>query len=313
MRREKNIGEQKRKTEIKGYFFAAIWGILLGVAVVFASMAMRVAAAPKTEKETAQKIMEETKGEKRLIKTEVKTVAKKAKKAVKAAEEKTKREAQAKAAEAKAIAEQAKKAEEEQKIMYLTFDDGPSAQNTDKVLDVLKEKNVKATFFVIGEYVRKNPETAKRIAAEGHTIGIHCDVHDYGPLYKSVDSYIEDFQKAYDTVLEVTGVEAKLFRFPGGSVNAYNKGVRQDIIDEMEKRGFIYYDWNASLEDASGKGKTKEQLIQSAIDTSLGRKKVVLLAHDRVENTALALGELIDTFSDYKMEPLTEDVEPVQF
>lgn len=305
MRREKNIRGQKRKTEIKGYFLAAIWGILLGVAVVFASMAMRVAAAPKT-------------GEAAGIKAEIKTVAKKAEKAIKAAEEKTKKEVEAKAAEAKAaeekaIAEKEKKAEAEQKIMYLTFDDGPSAQNTDKVLDVLKEKNVKATFFVIGEYVRKHPETAKRIAAEGHTIGIHCDVHDYGPLYKSVDSYIEDFQKAYDTVLEVTGVEAKLFRFPGGSVNAYNKGVRQDIIDEMEKRGFIYFDWNASLEDASGKSKTKEQMIQCAIDTSLGRKKVVLLAHDRVENTALTLGELIDTFSDYKMEPLTEDVAPVQF
>lgn len=305
MRREKNIRGQKRKTEIKGYFLAAIWGILLGVAVVFASMAMRVAAAPKT-------------GETAGIKAEIKTVAKKAEKAIKAAEEKTKKEAEAKAAEAKAaeekaIAEKEKKAEAEQKIMYLTFDDGPSAQNTDKVLDVLKEKNVKATFFVIGEYVRKHPETAKRIAAEGHTIGIHCDVHDYGPLYKSVDSYIEDFQKAYDTVLEVTGVEAKLFRFPGGSVNAYNKGVRQDIIDEMEKRGFIYFDWNASIEDASGKSKTKEQMIRCAIDTSLGRKKVVLLAHDRVENTALTLGELIDTFSDYKMEPLTEDVAPVQF
>ncbi|MGN1180730.1 MAG: polysaccharide deacetylase family protein [Suilimivivens sp.] len=202
---------------------------------------------------------------------------------------------------------------EEQKIMYLTFDDGPSAENTDKVLDVLKERNVKATFFVIGEYVRKHPETAKRIVAEGHTIGIHCDVHDYGSLYASVEGYIADFEKAYNTVYEVTGVETRLFRFPGGSVNAYNKAIRRDIIEEMEKRGFVYFDWNASLEDAAGDAKTPEELIQNAKDTTLGRKRVVMLAHDRVENTALALDALIDAFPEYKMEPLTEDVIPIQF
>ncbi len=199
------------------------------------------------------------------------------------------------------------------KTMYLTFDDGPSAENTDKVLDVLKENDVKATFFVIGEYVRMYPETARRIVEEGHTIGIHCDVHDYGPLYASADSYVEDFEKAYDTVLEVTGVEAKFFRFPGGSVNSYNKNVRDDIIAKMEEKGFIYYDWNASIEDASCHEKTQEELIQSAKYTAMERSKVVLLAHDRVECTAESLDALIDAFPEYKMEVLTEDMEPVHF
>lgn len=199
------------------------------------------------------------------------------------------------------------------KTMYLTFDDGPSAESTDKVLDVLKDREVKATFFVIGEYVRKYPETARRMVEEGHTIGIHCDVHDYGLLYESVDSYIADFEKAYDTVLEVTGAEAKLFRFPGGSVNSYNKAVRDDIIAEMEQRGFIYYDWNASIEDASCTQKTPAELIQSAKNTALDRQKVVLLAHDRIECTAQALDALIDAFPEYKMELLTADMEPVHF
>ena len=198
------------------------------------------------------------------------------------------------------------------KTMYLTFDDGPSAQNTDLILDTLKQQNIKATFFVIGEYVRKYPETAKRIVEEGHTIGIHCDVHDYNILYDSVDSYLEDFEKAYQTVYEVTGAEAKLFRFPGGSVNAYNKKVCQEIVEEMERRGFIYFDWNASLEDAAGK-KEPDELIQSAKETTLGRKKVVLLAHDRVTGTALCLNDLIDALPEYEMKPLTPDIEPVQF
>lgn len=199
------------------------------------------------------------------------------------------------------------------RTMYLTFDDGPSEENTDKVLDILKERNVKATFFVIGEYVEKYPETARRIAEEGHTIGIHCNVHNYEKLYESAESYLEDFEQAYQTVLEVTGVEAKLFRFPGGSVNAYNKDVCEEIIEEMEERGFIYYDWNASLEDATGTENTPDALIENAVSTTLGRQTIVMLAHDRVGNTALALDELIDALPEYQMEALSEEVKPIQF
>lgn len=198
------------------------------------------------------------------------------------------------------------------KTMYLTFDDGPSKENTDLVLDVLKEKKVKATFFVIGEYVRKYPDTARRIVEEGHTIGIHCDVHDYSSLYESKEAYLEDFEKAYDTVYQITGVETKLFRFPGGSVNAYNKQVCGEIVKEMELRGFVYFDWNASLEDTVG-NKTAGQLLESAQNSVLGRERVVLLAHDRVETTADNLGTIIDAFPEYCMRPLSEYVTPVQF
>lgn len=198
------------------------------------------------------------------------------------------------------------------KTMYLTFDDGPSKENTDKVLDVLKEKNVKATFFVIGEYVRKYPDTARRIVEEGHTIGIHCDVHDYSILYANKEAYLADFEKAYDTVYQITGVKAKLFRFPGGSVNAYNKQVCGDIVKELEARGFIYFDWNASLEDTVG-NKSGEQLLQSANESVMGRERIVMLAHDRVENTADNLGTIIDAFPEYRMRPLNEYVSPIHF
>ncbi len=198
------------------------------------------------------------------------------------------------------------------KTMYLTFDDGPTAENTCMVLDILKEKNIKATFFVIGESVRKNPEVARRIVAEGHSIGIHCNNHDYDMLYESVDSYLADFQEAYDIVYEVTGVEAKMYRFPGGSINAYNKAVYEEIIAEMTERGFVYYDWNASLEDAVRKS-SPEQLLQTAKDSTLERKKVIMLAHDTVHNTALCLEGLIEQFPEYRMEPLSIEVEPIQF
>ena len=111
---------------------------------------------------------------------------------------------------------------------------------------------------------------------------------------------------------EVTGVEAKLFRFPGGSLNSYNKDVYEDIIAEMTDRGFIYFDWNGSLEDAVSKS-TPEQLVENAVESTLGRKKGVMLAHDSVYNTSLCLENLIDILPEYKMEPLTEEVTPIRF
>lgn len=198
------------------------------------------------------------------------------------------------------------------KTMYLTFDDGPTAENTVAVLDILKEKNIKATFFVVGENVRKHPEVAKRIVAEGHTIGIHCNSHDYKKIYKSADAYLEDFEEAYQAVYEVTGVKAQLFRFPGGSVNAYNKKVYKEIIEEMTKQGYIYFDWNASLEDAVSKSDPKT-LLRNARESTLGRQKVVMLGHDVIYNTTLCLEDLIEQFPEYEMKPLTPEVEPIQF
>lgn len=198
------------------------------------------------------------------------------------------------------------------KTMYLTFDDGPSEENTAAVLDILKERGIKATFFVVGENVRRHPEVARRIVEEGHTIGIHCNHHEYDEVYASMEAYLEDFQEAYDAVYEVTGVEVELFRFPGGSINAYNKDIYEEIIQVMTEKGFIYYDWNASLEDAVG-GSTPEQLLRNARESTLGRKRIVMLAHDIVYNTTLCLDRLIDQFPDYQMEPLTADVEPVCF
>ena len=198
------------------------------------------------------------------------------------------------------------------KTMYLTFDDGPSEENTTAVLDILKERGIKATFFLVGKNVEKHPEVVRRIVEEGHTIGIHCYSHDYGEIYASVDAYLEDFQKAWNVVYETTGVEVELFRFPGGSINAYNKDVYEDIIDVMTEQGYVYFDWNASLEDAAKKT-TPEMLLQNARESTLGRKKVVMLAHDIQYNTVLCLEDLIDQFPEYKMEPLSIEVTPIQF
>ena len=191
------------------------------------------------------------------------------------------------------------------KTMYLTFDDGPSEENTARVLDILKKRNIKATFFLVGENVEKYPEIARRIVAEGHTIGIHCYNHDYQNLYRSAESYVEDFEHARRVVYEVTGVEAVLFRFPGGSINSYNDKVYAEIIEEMTRQGYVYYDWNASIEDAVA-GTEPTQLVANGVRTTLGRRKVILLAHDVVYSTGEILEDLLDSFPEYEMRPLRD-------
>lgn len=198
------------------------------------------------------------------------------------------------------------------KTMYLTFDDGPSPENTSKVLDILRERNIKATFFLVGENVRKYPEIAKRIAAEGHNIGVHCNNHDYKTLYSSVESYVEDFETARQIILETVGIDTKIYRFPGGSINSYNKKVAEGIIEEMNARGYVYYDWNASLEDAVKKP-DREKMLENARSSTLGRSSVTFLAHDVIGETASSLNEILDRLPEYRMEPLTSEVEAVQF
>lgn len=107
--------------------------------------------------------------------------------------------------------------------LYLTFDDGPSAVTLD-ILETLDEKGVKATFFVQGTALKsdESKEILKQIAAAGHTVGIHTYSHDYTEIYASVDAFLDDFYQVWSIVTEVTGQEPSLFRFPGGSINAYN-------------------------------------------------------------------------------------------
>lgn len=205
-----------------------------------------------------------------------------------------------------------------EKEIYLTFDDGPS-ENTGEILDILKQNNIKATFFVVANN-HDTPELRsmlQRIVREGHTIGIHSYSHNYALIYSSVKAYLSDFYKAYQWVYEVTGVYPTIFRFPGGSINEYNGGVYREIITEMSRRGFTYYDWNMAAGDASEK-----QIQASTIeDTVLSQAKSVMrgivLMHDstRKETTVQALQGIIQGLQKqgFSFAPLTNQVKPVHF
>lgn len=204
--------------------------------------------------------------------------------------------------------------DDDNNYVYLTFDDGPSIY-TVSFLNYLKENNVKATFFVVPDESPECAERLKMIANAGHTIGIHCYSHVYEEIYASVDTYLDDFKKAYDIVYNATGVKCELFRFPGGSINDYNAATRSDIIAEMTKRGFIYYDWNVDSNDWRDYNWT--QLYQGILNDVAENDRSIVLMHDTDDryNTLLVIEDIIKalTSEGYKLQKLTASVKPIQF
>lgn len=202
------------------------------------------------------------------------------------------------------------------KAVYLTFDDGPSVRTAD-ILDALRDKNQRATFFVVGKNIAGNENLLKRMANEGHTIGIHGFSHDYAATYASVDVFLEDFHQAYQAVYEACGVYPAVFRFPGGSVNAYNRMIYQPLIAEMLRRGFVYYDWNVSAEDATGKAFRPAQLVQTVTAGLAQNSHAIVLLHDAADKkaTAQAVPLLLDQLSalGYYADRLDASIQPVTF
>lgn len=204
-------------------------------------------------------------------------------------------------------------AESEGKTVYLTFDDGPSA-NTDRILEILEEYGIKATFFVVGRTGQEDQRRMQNIVAAGHTLAIHSWSHDYGKIYASVEAYLEDFNQLYEWIHEVTGVYPQIFRFPGGSVNGYNRGIYQEIIAELTRRGFVYFDWNASAQDATARPLEPSAIAENCLK-GLGKNSVVVLAHDSAarSTTVDALPQVIEGYQaeGYTFMPLSPGVKPV--
>lgn len=206
---------------------------------------------------------------------------------------------------------------EDSGTVYLTFDDGPSDRTGD-ILEILDKYNIKATFFVCGGEDEKSQQLMKDIVNAGHTIGIHSISHDYEKIYASVESYLDDFYETYMCVYNATGVKPQIFRFPGGSINNYNRFTYMQIIAEMTRRGFVYYDWNVSGEDAvHGADWTSiYNNIMSGIQSNTADRAIVLL-HDSQskENTVYVLEDVIEKLLDdgYKFDKLDNTVNPATF
>lgn len=181
--------------------------------------------------------------------------------------------------------------------IYLTFDDGPSTSITPKILDILKKKNVKATFFILN-YDSAGEKLVKRIVNEGHTIAIHGYSHDYKSIYKSVETYMENITKLQNKIKNSTGCNTTITRFPGGSSNTvsrYNPGIMTKLTKEVVARGYRYFDWNVSSGDAGG-AKNSSDVYNNVVTGLKKSRSNVVLMHDFSGNTKTlnALESIID-------------------
>jgi peptidoglycan/xylan/chitin deacetylase (PgdA/CDA1 family) len=190
----------------------------------------------------------------------------------------------------------------DQKVAYLTFDDGPS-KLTPKILDVLKSKNVKATFFVIGKDDSHSDEVLKRMVREGHAIGIHSWSHKYGVIYSSEKNFPDDFNRLKYHIYKVTGVQPSISRFPGGLNNTvclkYGGHIMPTLYNDVTKLGVKPFDWNVAALDASKIPPSKEQIVQNVVSGSIRHSNAVILLHDTnvTVTTLQALPEIIDSLS----------------
>lgn len=197
----------------------------------------------------------------------------------------------------------------EDKVAYLTFDDGPS-RNTKKVLNILDKYNAKATFFIIGEQITdKYKDIVKETVDRGHSIGIHTFCHDYKKIYTNCESYIHDFEKTCDILNQTIGYIPKIYRFPGGSCNVYIGCIKSDIMDELNGRGFKYYDWNVSGEDSVGRP-SSDSIYKNVVKDVTNFNEPVILLHDSSlnSNTVNILPRIIEYIisKGYTLKPISE-------
>lgn len=182
----------------------------------------------------------------------------------------------------------------DKKIVYLTFDDGPS-DLTPQFLDTLDSYGINATFFVT--YQPQHEDIYKDTIARGNSIQIHTASHDYDKVYASEEAYIADFNEIFEYVKNVTGTTPNYFRFPGGSTNSYGKSIVKSIAKDMKTNGYDFVDWNVSVGDGSAKA-TKDSIIAKIQAESEGKNHIVMLAHDSgtKTETLAALPEIIEYY-----------------
>lgn len=198
--------------------------------------------------------------------------------------------------------------------VYLTFDDGPSVY-TNEILDILNEYGVKATFFVVGK--DGYTEEYQRIVKEGHALGMHSFSHKYREIYQSQEAYQEDLTRLHEFLYELTGVDSKIVRFPGGSSNKTSKVDMQELISYLAQENMVYYDWNVSSGDASSAYVDAQQIASNVLNNVWKYNSVVVLMHDSSAKhaTVQALPIIIEKIlasENTVLLPISEDTVPIQ-
>ncbi len=181
------------------------------------------------------------------------------------------------------------------KVIYLTFDDGPS-NHTPQLLETLKKYGAKATFFVCNT---GRLDLLDDIAKEGHALAIHTMSHKYDKIYASEAAYFADLTGMRDLIKQYSGVDTTLMRFPGGSSNSISKKICPGIMTILTKRvveeGYYYFDWHVDSNDAGG-AKTSEKIAENVITGIQNRPnstQLVVLQHDIYRASVEAVEQIL--------------------
>lgn len=205
-------------------------------------------------------------------------------------------------------AEQQKVEKKPEKVAYLTFDDGPDDTNTIGVLDVLKQENAVATFYVVGRSAATYPETVKRMHAEGHAVGNHSYDHDYDRLYSSPAAFLAELEQANDILEGIIGIRPVIVRAPGGTSGNFT-----EAYDKMlEENGYTEHDWNVSSADAAAGHPVAQDFIDNINwQTDDGKEHAIILMHcsEGHEETVKALPGIIQVLREkgYVFRTVTPD------
>ena len=183
------------------------------------------------------------------------------------------------------------------KRAFLTFDDGPSA-NTEQILNLLKEQNVKATFFVLGSNVEANPELVKKMYREGHFIANHGYSHVYSLIYSSPEAVLNEYNKCNEMVKKVLNepeYDSHVFRFPGGLSGGKYAELKVQANNILKQNDIVSVDWNCLSGDSERNNASSEYLMTRLQETSQGKNSLVILMHDAAakKTTADTLTQMI--------------------
>ena len=206
-------------------------------------------------------------------------------------------------------------AEGDTHYVYLTFNSVPG-DNTEKILDILAQHQVKATFFVIGSEDDENNAIYQRIINEEHTIGMHSYSNQYSLIYSSTDAFKEDYLKISDVLYELTGTRSMFYRFPGGSGNQISNVNMAEFVHILNEEQITYFDWNVSAGDTAS-NYTKEDVLNNVLGGVFKYKTSVVLLHDGSNKsaTADALGVLIEQLKQQGavILPIDENTNVIQY
>lgn len=199
------------------------------------------------------------------------------------------------------------------KIAYLTFDDGPYPETTPRILKILQDEGVKATFFVLGKQVDRYPDLLKAEFDQGHGIGNHSYTHDYRSIYRSPETFLAEITQTEESIVKAIGIRPRIIRAPGGTQGHFH--VR--YYNAIDAADYLVYDWNVSAGDAAAPLVPADQLIRNIESQVPGKNRIIILMHDAGEKvtTVDALPRIIQYLKQqgFAFGVITPKVAPVLF